>query len=65
MEKAEPSNPLDGLLTIAEAAEKLKVSYRQMFRFFESGELHPVRLTDRIVRVLQKDLDDFIGRKRG
>ncbi|NTU82733.1 MAG: helix-turn-helix domain-containing protein [Chloroflexales bacterium] len=57
--------PTSSVLTIAEAAEHLKVSYRQMFRFFETGELRPIRLSDRIVRVRLEDLNDLLNRKQG
>lgn len=59
------NKPTDSLLTIAEAATHLNVSYRQMFRFIETGELRPLRLTKRIVRIRHDDLDAFLGRKHG
>ncbi|MEI6775958.1 MAG: helix-turn-helix domain-containing protein [Chloroflexales bacterium] len=65
MNKEKRKKPAEALLTIAEAAKYLNVSYRQMFRFIEAGELRPLRLTERIVRIRPDDLGDFLSRKQG
>jgi excisionase family DNA binding protein len=52
------------LLTIAETAEQLHISYREIFRVIERGDLPVIRLSRRLVRIDPKDLEGYIASKR-
>ena len=52
------------LLTIEKAAEYLNVSQGTVRNLIERGNLVPVRMCDRIVRISQLDIDDFIRTSR-
>jgi excisionase family DNA binding protein len=52
------------LLTVAQAAEKLNISYRELFRWIERGDLPVIRLSMRLIRIDPKDLDSLIASKR-
>jgi excisionase family DNA binding protein len=52
------------LLTIAEAAEQLHISYRELHRIIKRGELPVIRIGERLVRIAPGDLDNLIANKR-
>ena len=53
--------PREPLLTVSEAAERCRLSVRQMWRHIKEGRLEVVRL-GRAVRVRPGDLERFIDR---
>ena len=55
---------LPNLLTIEKAAEYLNVSQGTIRNLIERGNLVSVRMCDRIVRISQSDIDDFIRTSR-
>jgi excisionase family DNA binding protein len=52
------------LLTIAEAAQRVHVSCRVVYRWIQKGELPAIRFGPRLVRLDPDDLDDYISGKR-
>lgn len=57
-------HPPDALLTLGEAADKLRVSVRQVQRLRQVGALPATRIGSRAV-VRRADLDDFIANLAG
>ena len=51
---------LPNLLTIEKAAEYLNVSLGTIRNLIERGNLVSVRMCDRIVRISQSDIDNYI-----
>jgi len=51
----------DGLLTIKEAAERLKVSRRTIFSWIESGKLKTIHFSKRSVRIPASELVRFVN----
>lgn len=49
------------LLTIAEAAERLKVSTRTVSRYIAAGTLPATRITHKTVRIKESDVVALIG----
>jgi excisionase family DNA binding protein len=52
------------LLTMAEAAEQLHISYRELHRLIKRGDLPVIRISDRLVRIAPSDLTNLIKRNR-
>lgn len=50
----------DGLLTIEEAAKRLKVSRRTIFSWIESGKLKTIHFSKRSVRIPSSELVRFV-----
>jgi excisionase family DNA binding protein len=50
----------DTLLTIQEAAAKLRLSRATLFKLIKDGRLQPVRITPRKVLVRSEELERFI-----
>ncbi|UGC98055.1 hypothetical protein [Oceanospirillum phage vB_OsaM_PD0307] len=48
-------------LTIAEAAERLKVSTRTVSRYIASGKLPAARVTHKTVRIKESDVVALLG----
>ena len=55
---------LDNLFTPKQAAEKLQLSVRQMYRYIEQGKLRTIKLSHKVLRIAEKDLIDFIKKHR-
>lgn len=53
------------LLTLAEVAERLSISRRQVERYVAAGRLRTVRLGYRTVRVKVREFDAFIRQSEG
>lgn len=53
------------LLTIREAAERLRLNERTIYRYIASGKLRVIRITKgHIVRIDEKDLVQFIKKHK-
>ena len=55
---------MPGSLTVAEAARAANVSKSTIRREIAAGELHPVRIGGRVVRVLDEELARWIRSKQ-
>lgn len=49
---------------MAEAADYLHISYRELHRRLDRGELPSIRYSPRLIRIAQTDLDSYITSKR-
>jgi excisionase family DNA binding protein len=58
-----PSQRMDRLLTVADAAEFLAISRRQVYVLLERGELPAVRVGTRL-RLIPADLRSYLERHR-
>lgn len=54
----------DALLTIAEAADYLRVSRSTLYKLFSVGDLIPVKIRSRRL-VRESDLAAYVGRQQG
>jgi excisionase family DNA binding protein len=52
---------MEELLTVAEVAEILKLNQQTIRNWIDAGSLPHVRLGERRVRILRRDLDDLIA----
>jgi excisionase family DNA binding protein len=50
-------------LSTAEAANRLGITPRTLYRFIDEGQLAAYRF-GRVIRLQRRDVDDFIGRSR-
>jgi excisionase family DNA binding protein len=52
------------LLTVREAAARLRVSPASVYRLCERGELRHVRISTHAIRIAARDLSAFVHRRR-
>ncbi len=52
------------LLTVREAAARLRVSPASVYGFCERGELRHVRISTHAIRIAEPDLSAFVHRRR-
>jgi excisionase family DNA binding protein len=57
------TKPRSAMLTVEDAAERLRLSTRTVHRLLDTGEL-PKHQFGRAVRISQDDLDNYIARSR-
>ena len=57
-------NPLDSLLTPDQISKKLKVSVFTVYRWIKSGKLKAIKITPRVFRIEEKDLNDFLKKHK-
>ncbi len=55
---------IDKLFNVEETAKILRVSPRQVWRYIESGKLKVIRLSPRILRFTEKNIEDFIKKHK-
>jgi excisionase family DNA binding protein len=48
------------LLTAADVARRLKISRALAYQLMQTGEIHTVRIRNKLVRVYEPDLEDYI-----
>ena len=58
------TNPLKGLLTPDDISKKLKVSVFTVYRWIKAGKLKAIKLTPRVFRITEKDLNQFIKKHK-
>jgi len=58
------TNPLKGLMTPEAVSKKLKVSVFTVYRWIKAGKLRAIKLTPRVFRIDQKDLNQFIKKHK-
>ena len=51
-------------LTVKQAAEKLQVSTKTIFRRIADGSLPAYKLGVKLVRIRQSDLDEYVNRNK-
>ncbi|MBT56134.1 MAG: hypothetical protein CMF72_22385 [Mameliella sp.] len=61
MQATTPATAETAELTIADAAERLKVSTRTVSRYIASGKLRATRITHKTVRIKESDLQELLG----
>lgn len=52
------------MLTIEQVAEKLSVSKMSIYRLIKTGELQAFKFRKQIIRIEEKDLDEFLEERR-
>lgn len=52
------------MLTIRETAQRLNVSRMSIYRLIKTGELRAFKFRKQIIRIEEKDLDEFLEGKR-
>ena len=57
-------NPLDNLSTPDQISKKLKVSVFTVYRWIKSGKLKVIKLTPRVFRIEEKDLKEFLNKRK-
>ena len=58
------TNPLDNLLTPDQISKKLKISVFTVYRWIKAGKLRAIKITPRLFRIEEKDLNDFIKKHK-
>jgi excisionase family DNA binding protein len=53
------------LLTVKEVADRLRISEPTCYRIIAAGELKSTRISDRILRVTEEALEEFIRSRTG
>lgn len=61
MQSTTPATAETADLTIAEAAERLKVSTRTVSRYIAAGKLPAARITHKTVRIKESDVVALLG----
>lgn len=52
------------MLTVEETAKKLNISKMSVYRLIKTGELKAFKFRKQIIRIEEKDLDQFLKEKR-
>lgn len=52
------------MLTIEQTAQKLNVSKMSIYRLIKAGELRAFKFRKQIIRIEEKDLDEFLKERR-
>lgn len=52
------------MLTVEETAERLSISKMSVYRLIKTGELKAFKFRTQIIRIEEKDLDEFLKEKR-
>lgn len=59
-----PQKYLDPLLRVSDVARRLKISRSLVYLLLQSGEIPTVRIRNKIVRVYESDLEQYIFNSR-
>jgi len=57
-------NRRNNMLTVKQVAEKFNVSPMTIYRWIRKGELRAFRLSSKVMRIREDDLNEFLKRKR-
>lgn len=57
-------NNINHLLTTEEVAEKLRLGPRTVYRLIEAGKLKAIKISRKAYRISEKDLIQFIKKRR-
>ncbi len=62
--QAKVTNGVGRLITIKEAAVRLRISAATVYKLCERGQLRHVRLSTHAIRIVEQDLAEFIWARR-
>lgn len=57
-------NPLNNLLTPDQISKKLSVSVFTVYRWIKANKLKAIKITPRVFRIDEKDLNNFIKKHK-